>query len=240
MDINNTHELNQLTTAGDPTPSTPQPSTSQPEVPVNPQPASPPLTTHHSSLDTFSFPLRPGETPRAHSAFVAYFQLGHTRTLAVLAEQIGESPGTIKNWSSRYNWSERIQSFNSGLLQQHAEAEAAAQRQRSADWTKRMDEYREQHWIASQKLLAAARCFLESYDDTQVQKMTLAEVSRAIDISSRIGLLALKDPSTEEQPPALTPLQIELAANLKRMFEPASTSRTTNTQPSTINPQPTQ
>ena len=36
--------------------------------------------------------------------------------------------GTVKTWSSKSQWSARIQSFQSGLLQQQAGAEAAVHR----------------------------------------------------------------------------------------------------------------
>jgi hypothetical protein len=167
-----------------------------------------------------TFPLKNGETPRAYGAFIAFFQIGPGRTLPLLSEKLGESLGTIKNWSSRFDWSERIQSFNAGLLQQQAQSEIALQLQRSADWSERVNEFREQEWLASQKLLAAARCFLESYGEEQLQKMTLAQVSRAVDISSRIGRLALNGSSAPEQPTAMSPLQTELAAALKRIYDP--------------------
>jgi hypothetical protein len=170
-----------------------------------------------SSLNPqLAFPLFTGETPRAYGAFIAFFQLGSARTLPMLAEKLGESLGTIKNWSSRYDWSDRIQSFNSGFLQQQVDA----QRQQAADWAKRVNEFREQEWNASQKLLGAARCFLESYGEEQLQKMTLAQVSRAVDISSRIGRLALNGSSSPDQQPAMSPAQTEIAALLKRMYEP--------------------
>ena len=45
-----------------------------------------------------AFPRVSGETPRAVSAFMAWFQLGHARSLAAVADKLGESPGTVKNW----------------------------------------------------------------------------------------------------------------------------------------------
>lgn len=162
------------------------------------------------------FPIRPGETPRAYGAFIAFFQLGHARSLPALADNIGESLGTIKNWSAKYDWTGRIHAFNSGLLQQQVDS----QRQQAADWAKRINEFREQEWNASQKLLGAARCFLESYGEEELQKMTLAEVSRALDISSRIGRLALNGSSSPDQQPAMSAAQTEIAALLKRMYEP--------------------
>jgi hypothetical protein len=163
------------------------------------------------------FPCFPGETPRAFGAFVAFFRLGHRRSLQAVADQLGESPATVKNWSSKYHWADRIQSFNSGLLQQQAEAEAAARRQQTADWARRTNEQREREWAAAQKLLAAAQCFLESFGDREVEKMNHGQVSRALQVSSRMARLALSGATGPEEP-SLAPLQMELAAALKKAY----------------------
>jgi hypothetical protein len=163
------------------------------------------------------FPRLPGETPRAFSAFHAFFALGHARSLSAVAEQLGEKPDTVKRWSSKYHWSDRIQSFNSGLLQQQAAAEAATCRKTAADWTRRTSEYREQEWDAAQKLLGAAQCFLESFGERDVERMTLAQVSRALQIASRIARQALSGGTMAEEP-ALAPLQAELAAALDKAY----------------------
>lgn len=184
----------------------------------NPQLVPPPSNPQPSSLNPQStFPRSPGETPRAFSAFLAFFQLGHGRSLQAVADHLGEKHDTVKAWSSKYHWSERIQSFHSGLLQQQAEAEAAARRQQAADWSRRTSEYREQEWATSQKLLTAVQCFLESFGDREVEKMTLAQVSRALQVSSRIARQALSGANGPEEP-TLAPLQMELAASLKRAY----------------------
>jgi hypothetical protein len=173
--------------------------TAQPQVP-------PPL-----------FAVFPGETPRAFAAFTAFFQLGPDRALQAVADQLDEKLGTVKKWSARFRWGDRIQSFHSGLLQQQAEAEAAVRRQQAADWAERSAQYREQEWVAAQKLRGAAQCFLESFGDHEVEKMTLTQVSRALAISSRLARLALNGTSGPEEP-ALAPIQLELEAALERGY----------------------
>ena len=108
-------------------------------------------------------------------------RLSVTKGIDCIAALKAMSEHTVKAWSSKYHWSERILSFHSGLLQQQAEAEAAARRQ-AADWSRRTSEYREQEWATVQKLLTAAQCFLESFGDREVEKMTLAQVSSALQI----------------------------------------------------------
>jgi hypothetical protein len=46
---------------------------------------------------------------------MTYFQLGHARSLAAVADKLGESPGTVKNWSSKHGWAERLQAYQARL-----------------------------------------------------------------------------------------------------------------------------
>ena len=138
-----------------------------------------------------AFPRRPGETPRAFGAFLAFFQLGSARSLPAVAESLGENPATVKNWSCKYHWSDRLLAYQSGLLQTQVAAQAALAQSSAADWARRGRELREHEWDAGQKLLGAVLCFLENFGDREVEKMTLAQVSRALQISARISRSAL-------------------------------------------------
>src|SRR5215471_1249065 len=165
------------------------------------------------------FPRRPGETPRAFSAFMAFFQLGHARSHQAVAETLGESLGTVRNWSSRFNWAERLQDYNSGLLEQQAHLQAENELHHVADWNRRLEECRELEWDASQKLVAAARCFLESFGDEDLRRMTLSQVSRALRIASIMSRAAILGAELPASPDAtLSPLQQQLLAGLTRLY----------------------
>src|SRR4051812_45856576 len=158
--------------------------------PVTPHTCSPPPQARSDvpiPLNQPAFQRLPGETPRSYSAFIAWFQLGHSRSLQGVADNLDESISNIKKWSSRFAWSRRLQTFNAGLLQDQAAQIADANRKNTADWTQRLHAFREQEWDAAQKLLTAAQCFLESFGDEDVGKMTLSHVSRALRIASHIG-----------------------------------------------------
>jgi hypothetical protein len=211
-------------------------------------PQSVPLPSSVSQLPTINsqpiFSPFPGETPRAFGAFLAFFDLGHDRSLPALADHLGEKLDALKRWSSRFRWNVRIQQFQSGLLQQHAESDAANHARQAADWARRATLYREQEWEAAQKLDSAVRCFLDSFGDRELEKMTLGQVSRALQISSRLARHALAGDSSSETP-ALTPIQLEIAAALKKAYaEPPSPAgppakpregETINSQLSTLN-----
>lgn len=164
-----------------------------------------------------AFPRCPGETPRAFAAFLAYFQLGQARSLSAVADALGENPATIKKWSGKFKWSYRLHTYISGLLQSHAQTEAALHLQQAEEWARRTRDYREQEWTAGQRLLAAVLCFLESFGDQEVEKMTLGQVSRALQISTRISRQALRGDHAADDP-APTPHQTELLAALKKAY----------------------
>jgi hypothetical protein len=164
-----------------------------------------------------AFPRLPAETPRAFSAFRAFFDLGHSRSLQSVADHLGEKLDTIKKWSSRFRWSDRIHSFNAGCLQHAAATEAARRSEESADWARRTARHREHEWETAQKLLAAIECFLDDFSDRDVERMTLAQVSRAFQVASSIARSTLSGSLAPEQP-TMAPIQIELTAALKKAY----------------------
>lgn len=205
-------------------PPQPGPETS----PAHPLDHDPQVAAQHPAP---AFPRLPGETPRAFSAFLAWFALGQTRSLPAVAGPLGERLDTVKRWSSRFAWQDRLQSFNAGLLQRQVSVHAARVERQAADWARRDAEHREQQWAAAQKLLVAVNCFLESFGDREVEKMTLGQVSRALQVSSCLARQALQGAPEGEQP-SVAPLQAELAAALARVYGPTTPVSTPNgTQP---------
>lgn len=189
-----------------------------------------------------AFPRVSGETPRASSAFLTWFQLGHSRSLAAVAEKLGESPGTVKNWSSKHDWAERLQKYQADLLQEQARHHTALHLRQAADWSRRLGDFREQEWEAAQKLIAVAQCFLESCGDDDVRRMTLAQASRALQVSSAVARSAITGadvpPSSET---GLSPLQQQLLAGVNRIYglaEPAAPASAPTAPASTLNLQP--
>jgi hypothetical protein len=164
-----------------------------------------------------AFPRSPGETPRAFGAFTDFFQLGHSRSLQAVADRLGEKPDTVKSWSSKYRWSERIHDFNSGLLRQQADAHVAACRHQAAEWERRAAESRELQFMASRKLLDGALCYLENLGDQEVAKMSLGQASRALHVASRLATLALSNGMAPEAP-ALVTLPAELTVAVNKVY----------------------
>lgn len=169
------------------------------------------------------FKCDPGETPRAFGAFKVFFELGHDRSLPAVADQLGEHLSAVKKWSGRHRWFQRIADFEAGLLQQQAAARFAASRELAADWARRARECREQEWELAGKLRAAALCFLESFGDSQLEKMTIAQAARAVAVAARLARESLADAALPA-PSGPAPIQLEIEAALKKAFaaDPAS------------------
>ncbi len=177
----------------------------------------PPAAAAGSSAAPVTFPRASGETPRAYAAFTAYFALGHDRNIAAVAEQLGENPGTVKTWSARFRWSARMNDFHAGLLRQQVEAQLALHREHAEEWARRTRECREQEWETAQRLRAAAQCFLETIGDAQLEKMTLAQASRALQIAARLARQALSDAALPETA-VHVPIQLEMEAALQKAY----------------------
>jgi hypothetical protein len=187
------------------------------------------------------FPRLPGETPRAFGAFLAYFDLGQHRSHAAVADRLGEKLDSVKSWSSRYRWSHRLAAFQSSLLRQQVAARLAIHQDHAADWARRTRECREQEWESARQLRAAAQCFLESFGDQQVEKMTLAQASHAVQVAARLARQALSaDPLPETANPA--PIQLEIEVALQKAYGSAAASTAAApaaaTAPSHQNPEP--
>ena len=179
------------------------------------------------------FQPAPGETPRAFGAFMAWFHLGHARSLQAVADRLAEGLPTVKKWSSKYAWAERIQSFNTGLLQSSAGDIAANRRRQVADWADRLERFREQEWEASQKLISAAQCFLDSFGEEDLRKMNLAQVSRALKISSAVGRQALAGAELPAAPDLeLSPVQQQLLSAVKHLYGQDSSVSSSSSSPS--------
>jgi hypothetical protein len=164
---------------------------------------------------------------------MAFFELGQGRSLQAVVDRLGEKLDTVKGWSSRFRWSERIQSFNSGLLQQQVQAQVAARRQQAAEWARRAAESRELQFMASRKLFDGALCYLENLGDQEVARMSLSQASRALQVAARLASLALADGMAAETP-AFPAVPLDFMAALKKAYgQPPSA----NSQLSTLNSQ---
>ena len=187
---------------------------------------------------TFIFPRASGESPRAYSAFMTYFQFGHARSLQNVADKLNENIDTVRRWSSKFDWRDRIQSFNAGVLQQQAEAEAAVRLEHAAEWASRLAYLRREEWSAAQKLLSTVQCFLDTCGEDQIQKMTLAQVARSLNISSKIGRLAVAGNDTGEQTDSDMSFMPDVEEAIRKIYGNKAARESSSSQPSVQDQKP--
>lgn len=58
------------------------------------------------------------ETPTQRKAFEYYYSLGDKRNLKKVADKFGYSYNTIRQWSSKLNWKERVYQYEKKQLQE--------------------------------------------------------------------------------------------------------------------------
>lgn len=56
-----------------------------------------------------------GESAKAFEGFVAYRDMGITRSIREVAEKLGKSRALLERWSSKYNWVERAKVFDGDM-----------------------------------------------------------------------------------------------------------------------------
>jgi hypothetical protein len=70
---------------------------------------------------------QPEESPKAHAAFVAYRDLGASRTFVAAARQLAKSCSLLRRWAVTHRWRERVHAWD---VAQAREDEAAMRAQR--------------------------------------------------------------------------------------------------------------
>lgn len=103
----------------------------------------------------------PGESAVAYAAFKTYCQLGATRSLPKVRQELSKSLTLLKRWSKRWHWQTRSALWDN--QQSHTEQSATEQaelelaRVRAA----RREMIQERSWAAAQKLIDKAMAMLE-------------------------------------------------------------------------------
>jgi len=87
-------------------------------------------------------------------------------------------------------------------------------------WNARGEQLREQEWDTSQKLIRAAVILLERIRKRPGQEASFAEITRMLDLASRLGRLAtgLETEKTEVTGRVDVAFRLELASALKKVY----------------------
>lgn len=66
----------------------------------------------------FSWEQQPGESAKAFEAFAVYRNMGAERSLRKLTQKLHKNLTTIRDWSIKWNWQERVRAYDYDLDRQ--------------------------------------------------------------------------------------------------------------------------
>lgn len=136
------------------------------------------------------FDPHPEESNKAFEAFLCYFDLGEHRALTKVAEKLSVNLGSIKSWARRFHWQQRVQSYNRHLFGSKITAQTDALKAQAAAWAARREQFKEDEWRASEKLLKIVNTTLDDFVKKQPEDVTLHDVVRALEVVSKVGRLS--------------------------------------------------
>lgn len=119
------------------------------------------------------------DTPKSWEAFQVYRDLGKTRSLKKVAEQLQKSETIIGRWSGKHNWQERIAAWEveqDRLIRIELTKDIGAMRKRHAD-------------MASAMLLKAAVALKKIPDD----EIKASDISRMVEVATKLERISKGD-----------------------------------------------
>ncbi len=170
------------------------------------------------------FEQLPKESAKAFAAFSEYLNLGPERSLASVARKLSKSGQLLKRWSARYDWPARVQAQAAHLARIEREAIEAVARGKSAEWLARQERVRDREWALHEKAIAAAEKALDAFMAKETVYANLADISRILEVASRLGRLASGMATDRTEITGLDggPIEIALTAALNKVYGPAT------------------
>ena len=110
--------------------------------------------------------------------------------------------------------------YHQYLLRARVDVEMAAKRDIAALWAERAQAFKEKEWAAAENLLAVAQTVLRSFTERDPADITLTEVSRALEVASKLGRLATGLATEHQEVTGADggPIRIEVEAALKKIY----------------------
>lgn len=95
---------------------------------------------------------RPGESPRAYEAAMAYFEMRAGRSISAVSQRLGKHVSLLERWSKRWGWVERAAAFDEHLAREAQIAREQANREYTAKWQARAQEKLEEDYQRGKKI----------------------------------------------------------------------------------------
>src|SRR3954466_6003068 len=112
----------------------------------------------------------PGETLDSFEGFMCYFNLGHNRTLKGVAEKLHLNISTVKEWSAKHHWVDRILEYEAYLFNTRINSDAAAVQELALAKVERESLRRQTNTKLSNFLMQLAEILLEHHPSVQTTR----------------------------------------------------------------------
>lgn len=177
------------------------------------------------------------ESARQFCAMRSFAQMGLGRRLSKLAQAEDIFITTLRSWSARFHWRDRIEDYDLRLIDLEQKAQREALTSRVANWTARRAEIREQEYQLSLKLMQRAR---EILDNPRIF-VNFPDAIRAMEVAIEPGRRACgMNDGPQGPPPPFSDQELDLLleraygqADQKLLPVPPET-QLTNTAPGSI------
>lgn len=157
----------------------------------------------------------PNESAKAYAAFRAYAEMGAGRSLSKLGQKRGKNRATFDEWSRKFQWQERLRTWDAEEAERQAMAKAEAALAAASEREKRRTQVLETVWTAQQKIaerlmqmlaFPVAKTTVKNEDGTTTivmpGKWNYADITRMANAVAQLGAFStgmtkkLTDPET--------------------------------------------
>ena len=164
----------------------------------------------------------PGETLDSFEGFMCYFNLGHDRTHKQVVEKLGLHISTVKEWSAKHHWVDRILEYEAYLFNTRINSEAAAAKELALAKGEREALRRQKSTKLSNFLMQLAEKLLEHHVLHNLDKTKLSDILKLFSIAAKIDALGAGETSTDPDEQEKSTLMAEVEASLKRIKIPGT------------------
>jgi hypothetical protein len=141
---------------------------------------------------------QPDEAPADFTAFATYLRLKGRRTHRAAATQTGRSLGAIRRLSAQFNWRARATAFEARLANASQDALDLLVRATTTRTTADYVRFREAEFQLAQQVLKDSQRWLKLAGDPRRRDVSLAQICRLMELSSKLGRLATGLPTGDE------------------------------------------
>jgi len=172
-----------------------------------------------------AMPFEPaeGETAGALEAFHCYFEMPKdVRSLKKVAEQLGYNESTVREWSAKFGWRDRIRKYQTGLINTRIQSDAAAAKELALAKVDRQAFRREKLIKLSNFIFQLTEKLLEHWLHTSLDKAKLSDITKLFELALKIAALGDNDASSDPDEKEKSTLLAEVEASLKRIKIPGT------------------